>query len=48
MLNKEKYAKEIAEIVSSDSELRIETYITNKDIARIEKRTKGCNKARSI
>ena len=30
-------SKEIAEIVSSDSELRIETYITNKDIARIEK-----------
>ena len=30
-------SKSIAEIVSSDSELKIETYITNKDIARIEK-----------
>ncbi len=30
-------SKAIAEIVSSDSELKIETYITNKDIARIEK-----------
>ena len=30
-------SKAIAEIVSSDSELEIETYIPNKDIARIEK-----------